>query len=188
MFTGIIEATAEILAKTESTLTLARPASFDDIKHGCSIAVSGVCLSVTSFAAASMSFDVVRTTFRKTKLGSLKVGDSVNLERSMRAQDRFEGHVVTGHTEATGSIKQVTDEGLVLCVPEVLLPYIVQHGSITIDGVALTVADITGDSLTVAIIPITKKETTLGSLKEGESVNVETDILGKYILRSHGHR
>lgn len=187
MFTGIIEATASVLEKTDSGITLQRPSTFDDIKHGCSIAVSGVCLSVTSFDDTKMSFDVVKTTFRKTKLGSLALGDAVNLERALSAQGRFEGHVVTGHTEATGTVKQVTDEGFTISVPQTLLPYIVSHGSITIDGVALTVANLENDAVTVAIIPLTRTETTLGSMKEGDTVNLETDILGKYILKAHGH-
>lgn len=104
MFTGIIESTAKILAKTDTGLTIARPVIFDDLKIGCSIAVSGACLSVTAFDNESMSFDVVPTTFSKTKIGSLKVGDSVNLERAMKADGRFDGHIVMGHSEGVGIV------------------------------------------------------------------------------------
>lgn len=367
MFTGIIEATAKVLELTENGIQLERPKIFDDIKHGCSIAVLGVCLSVTSFTDTTMSFDVVRTTFQKTKLGSLKVGDRVNLERAMKADGRFEGHIVTGHVEGVGrvsalspnpspvpgegdegiqhvwkgvsglkyapstvvenarsmrkkptkaedvlwqmlrgkkmsgyyfrrqrpigscivdfycedlklaievdgdvhddndqkaydewreehlrlkgihflrfknqevlsdvteviasikkycsvpltpegggvrgggmnnervshnpqlwgegtkdegAVHQASDTLLTISIPQSLLPYIVHHGSITIDGVALTVAGLSDDSVTVALIPLTLEETTLGHLRKNDSVNIETDIVGKYILQAHGH-
>ncbi len=348
---------AKILQKTDSGLVLERPKMFNDITIGCSIAVSGACLSVIAFDAVSMSFDVVPMTFQKTKLGSLNVGDSVNLERAMKADGRFEGHIVTGHCEGTGivvvtpkpaptpdpspvpgggsaavrephiwkgvsgltypptsvvtnaramrkepteaeeklwqqlrqrkvgghhfrrqrpvgsfiidfyceelclgievdggvhddkhqraydawrsehlelrgihmlrftndqvmhdissviaAIKKyrkvplhpegggvaperrgggtVKDSGTILRIkiPHQLFPYIVPHGSITLDGVALTVADLKDDEVTVALIPHTLSYTTLGFLKKGEHVNIETDILGKYILKSHGHQ
>lgn len=378
MFTGIIEAMAKVLELTDSGIVVERPKAFDDIQHGCSIAVSGACLSVTSFTDSSMSFDVIPTTFGKTKLGSLKVGDRVNLERAMRADGRFEGHIVTGHVEGVGivlgvpksaptpdpspwpsiayaisckqgegssalsqfsqlrkrvwkgtsdskrsphiiveharemrceptdaekklweqlrgnkiddirfrrqhpignyivdfysdalklaievdgeihsdpSLKEyeahrtgdlnsrgisvmrfsnqdvvdrlqevlsaihsfdrapltrpiederseskIPGEGsgvggkvaglrnlLTIKIPHQLLPYIVHHGSITIDGVALTVAELKDNAVTVALIPLTLQETTLGSLQEGDNVNIETDIVGKYILQAHGH-
>lgn len=188
MFTGIIEATAHVLKISDSGLTLERPAVFDDIKIGGSIAVSGVCLSVTAFDKNSMSFDVVATTFQKTKLGSLKKGDTVNLERALRADARLEGHIVLGHCEGVGEGLAVGAVGALLTVtiPEELKKYVVLHGSITLDGVALTVAALKGTAVTVAIIPHTLTNTTLGSLKAGDSVNIETDILGKYILSSHG--
>lgn len=186
MFTGIIEATAPILQIGGGTLVLSRPAMFDDLKIGCSIAVSGVCLSVTAFDGQSMSFDVVETTLKKTKLGSLKKGGTVNLERALRADGRLEGHIVLGHVEGVAEVTSVTDAGFSVRVPDHLSNYVVHHGSVTIDGVALTIADLKGSELTVAVIPLTYRETTLGSLKKGDSVNLETDVVGKYILRAHG--
>lgn len=185
MFTGIIEVTAKVLKLDANSLTLERPAIFDDIKIGSSIAVSGVCLSVIAFDDSSMSFDVVETTLRKTKLGSLKSGDSVNLERAMRADARFEGHIVTGHCESVGKILEIKNNVLVFQIVKNLIKFIVQHGSIALDGVALTVAEISGDNVSVALIPHTLAHTTLGTSKAGDSLNIETDILGKYILRTH---
>ncbi|MSR67679.1 DUF559 domain-containing protein [Candidatus Peribacteria bacterium] len=355
MFTGIIEATAKILSKGQNTLALERPKSFDDIKIGSSIAVSGVCLSVIAFDAKSISFDVVETTLKKTKLGSLSQGDVVNLERAMKADGRFEGHIVLGHCEGVGKVvssslsgalspspspvpgagdaaektshvwkgvagltyppssvvanaramrkeptkaekllwealrkhkikgyyfrrqrpigsciidfyceelhigievdggihdekeQRMYDEWrsehlalrgirlvrftndqimhhmsdviasielhckvplppegggvrgggterggqnilLTISLPSSLRCFIVHYGSITIDGVALTVADCMEDRLSVALIPHTLEHSTLGVLQAGDSVNLETDILGKYILQAHDNR
>lgn len=192
MFTGIIEATAKVLETGRNSLMLERPNSFDDIKIGSSIAVSGVCLSIVSFDQSSMSFDVVQTTLEKTKLGSLVKGDSVNLERAMKADGRFEGHIVQGHCEGVGEVELGERGGaegggtiLEVHIPADLTRYILLHGSITIDGVALTVAKISGSQIFVALIPHTLQNTTLGSLRAGDTVNLETDILGRYILQAH---
>lgn len=185
MFTGIIEAVVPVLEAKKNLLVLPRPASFDDIKVGSSIAVLGTCLSVTAFDDTSMSFDVVETTLQKTKLGALKAGDSVNLERALRADGRLEGHIVLGHIEGTGKVLSFKSTMLQISVPQHLLQYVVHHGSITIDGVALTVASLEADKVTVALIPHTLQNTTLGSLKAGDTVNLETDVVGKYILRAH---
>ena len=187
MFTGIIESTAEILKKTSSGLVIARPKIFDDLKIGCSIAVSGACLSVTKFDATSMSFDVVPTTFEKTKLGSLTKGDYVNLERALPAHGRLEGHIVLGHCEGVATVRSFEKNMLTVAVPQGLTPYIVLHGSITLDGVALTVAELRDSDVTVALIPHTISLTTFASLRRGDALNVETDIVGKYILKAHGH-
>lgn len=185
MFTGIIEATAKVMQTSQGKLILERPKSFDDIKIGSSIAVSGVCLSVTLFDVQSMSFDVIETTLQKTRLGSLKRGDSVNLERAMRADGRFEGHIVTGHCEGIGKVLRFEDGMMEISIPNDLKQHVVPSGSITIDGVALTVAELSDSGLSVALIPHTLKHTTLGSLEAGDSVNLETDILGRYILSAH---
>ncbi len=375
MFTGIIEATARLIERSDSGLVLERPKNFNDLKNGCSIAVSGVCLTVTTFDKNSMSFDVVPVTFEKSKLGSLKKGDFVNLERAMRADARFDGHIVQGHCEGVGlvvatgraptpgpspgsfdaaassdkpgegssvtfnelqgrvirslgslryppkvivqharamrkvptkaeeklwnalrgkkveglyfrrqrpigpfivdfyceekklgievdggfhkdpvvqesdalrelylqrrgiSILRFSNEEILenlqpvfaaiklfdnrasltqlhedersdaeglgegsrvgasremesteldIQIPPSLLPFIIPQGSITLDGVALTVAAINNNQITVALIPTTLALTALGSLKKGDAVNIETDILGRYILKSHG--
>ena len=184
MFTGIVEATAEILEKTPAGLVIERPVAFDDLNIGSSVSVSGVCLTIVRLAKTSMAFDVVEETRRVTTLGFLKKGDRVNLEQSMKANDRFDGHIVQGHVEGVGVVA-ATGEGseLVLCVPTSLLPGIVTKGSIAIDGVSLTVASVAGDRVTVALIPQTLKSTTLGSFKTGDRVNIETDILGRYVLQ-----
>lgn len=189
MFTGIIEATAEILERTDQSLTIARPKAFDDLKIGASIAISGVCLSIVDMDSKYMTFDVIPTTWSKTKLGTLKKGDLVNLERAMPASGRFDGHVVQGHCEGMATIKKIQkdgdDVGIELSYPDALKPYIVAHGSITLDGVSLTVSARTDDSFSVSLIPHTLAQTTFSQFKAGDTVNIETDIIGRYILSSH---
>ena len=194
MFTGIIETTAKIIENTGNRLVLERPAIFDDIKLGSSIAVSGACLSVVAFDDQSMRFDVVEETLQKTKLGELKIGDSVNLERSMRASDRFEGHVVQGHVEGVARVTSylllvtsgvTTGATLTIELPDNLAGNVVSKGSIAIDGASLTVASIEGNLCTIAIIPHTLKITTLANLREKDHVNIETDILARYSRSSH---
>lgn len=191
MFTGIVEATATILEQHGSSLVLGRPRQFDDIAIGSSIAVAGVCLSVTKFDERSMSFDVIPTTLKKTKLGMLKPGDAVNVERAMSASGRFDGHVVQGHCDAVSLVRSIEDRqddtghhrAIVIELPDTLRWLVVQHGSIAIDGVSLTVAHVDNFSFAVSLIPHTIKHTTLHALKKGDHVNLETDILGKYALQ-----
>lgn len=188
MFTGIVETTGSVIAKSATGLTVERPASFDDIKMGSSIAVSGVCLSVIKFDNTSMSFDVVPETWSKTNLGDLNAGDRVNLERSMSATSRFEGHVVQGHIEATArviSLDQPANEPwatLAIDVPTHLSPFIVSKGSIALNGVSLTVASKENNRITIALIPHTLAITNLGTLKADDTINVETDIMARYVL------
>jgi len=190
MFTGIVETTAAVMERTESRLTLARPSSFTDVKLGSSIAVNGVCLTVVDLQSDSFAFDVVGETWRRTNLGDLLVGNAVNLERAMPANGRFEGHVVQGHVEGIATVKEWKDDGqwkqLVLEVPDALRPYIVEKGSIALDGVSLTVAGLRGNEVTIALIPHTLKITSLGLRRPGDAINVETDILAHYILQ-HSH-
>lgn len=185
MFTGIIETTAAILRKTDDSLVLERPASFTDLSVGCSIAVSGVCLSAVSFDDASMSFNVVGETWARTNLGDKKEGDRVNLERALAANGRFEGHVVQGHIEGTAEVMEWKKDGkwtmLALSLPDTLLPYIAFKGSIAIDGVSLTVAALDKNACAIALIPHTLEVTTLGALRPGDRVNIETDILARYV-------
>lgn len=187
MFTGIIEQTATVLSIDAGSIVLTRPATFDDLTIGCSIAVSGTCLSVTAFDQETMSFDLAETTVHKTTLGSMHKGTIVNLERPLAANGRFDGHVVQGHVEATGVVTALPEEAnsfqLSVRVPDHLLPFIVHHGSITIDGVSLTVADLQGDIMTVALIPLTLSSTAFSRLLIDDRVNIETDILAKYLLR-----
>jgi len=187
MFTGIIETTANVLEKTETGLTLERPGSFTDIVIGCSITVNGTCLSVVRFDNASMSFDIVPETWNKTNLGDLKAGSKVNLERALGAHGRFEGHIVQGHIEGTGvveSFEKPSDSPwatLVIAVSDDLAKYIVYKGSIAINGVSLTVAAKEGNNVHIALIPHTLEITNLGSLTVGDRVNIETDVLARYM-------
>jgi riboflavin synthase len=182
VFTGIIEATAPIISKKNNQLVIARPEFFEDMPLGSSIAVSGVCLSVTAFDKKSMTFDVVQETWDKSKLGSLSEGDTINLERACLADSRLDGHVVQGHCEGVGSVKRKTENGkLTIRVPKELIKFFVQKGSIALDGVSLTIAAITETQITVALVPLTIENTTLGFCKEGDAINIETDIVGRYL-------
>jgi riboflavin synthase len=181
MFTGIIETKAKILERTNEGLVLERPASFHDLSIGASISVSGTCLSVVGMDDTMMAFDVVPETWAKTKLGSLHVGDSVNLERSMAAGARFEGHIVQGHVEGVGTVLnngETDAEGWILSIelPPDLLPAVIYKGSIAVDGVSLTVASLEEDVCSIALIPHTLEVTTLGQLRLGDKVNIETDM------------
>lgn len=198
MFTGIIETTAPVLERTDSRLTVARPANFDDgsagspqaPKIGSSIAVNGACLTIVELTKDAMSFDVVGETWDRTNLGGLEKGSLVNLERAMPANGRFEGHIVQGHVEGTATVKEWKDVGmwkqLLITVPDALLPMITEKGSIALDGVSLTVAAMKGSIVTIALIPLTLERTTLGLRKAGDRINVETDILAHYVLQNTG--
>jgi riboflavin synthase len=186
VFTGIVETTAPVLERTDARLTLVRPAVFD-IYKGCSIAVNGVCLTLVEFDADRMVFDVVGETWRRTNLGDLLVGNTVNLERAMKAHGRFEGHIVQGHVEDVAIMEEWKDDGqwkqLTVRVPDRLTLSIVEKGSIALDGMSLTVAKIDGDLLTVALIPHTLEITTIGLRQPGDRINVETDILAHYVRK-----
>jgi riboflavin synthase len=183
MFTGLIEATAVVLESQGGSLTIARPPSFGDISIGSSIAVAGVCLSIVELSEDSMKFDLTEETLARTTIGRWKKGDRVNLERAMKAGDRLDGHIVQGHVDCVGSVMvSPTNHDAVLKIsyPNTLKHLIVEKGSIAIDGVSLTVTEVDEQFFSVAIIPHTLKETTLGRLKEGDSVNLEADIMAKY--------
>jgi len=187
VFTGIIEATATISKRTKTSLVVARPRGFDDVKLGASIAVAGVCLTVTKMTKDAFTFDVVPETWSKSTLGKKKEGDYVNLERAIPAMGRLDGHVVQGHVEGTATVTHtaVAGEGreLTVTLPRDLLPMVAQKGSIALDGVSLTVARLSDDACTVALVPATVLHTTLGDLGEGDAVNVETDILARTVAR-----
>ena len=178
VFTGIIEATGTIEARTADSLRISRPGAFTDIRIGSSICVSGACLSVVEFNGEHMTFDVVPETWEKTKLGSLQAGDCVNLERALSAQGRFEGHIVQGHIEGTAEVIGISEQQvLTLRLPKAMVRFVIPKGSIAIDGVSLTVAAVDGGLCSVALIPHTVEKTTLGNLQIGDKVNIETDIL-----------
>jgi len=184
MFTGIIESTGEIQAKTSNTVTIKLSQAMKDLKLGSSIAVDGVCLTVTDLGESQFTADVMPITLERTVLGEREIGDGVNLERAMEYGKRFEGHMVSGHVEGRAILQkmQLKDNAYYLEfeVEETLRPYIVRTGSITLNGISLTVIQDTEDGFEVGIIPHTWDHTNLQHLQAGDAVNVETDLLAKY--------
>ena len=191
MFTGIIEETGKVEAvakgSNSAVITIAAVKVLEDTKIGDSIAVNGVCLTVTSISGRKFSADVMAETLRRSSLGSLKHGSMVNLERAMAANGRFGGHIVSGHIDGVGVISSFEKEDNAVWVeietPAKILRYIVEKGSITIDGISLTVAKLADSSFAVSVIPHTGEETTLLNRNPGDIVNLENDIVGKYVER-----
>ncbi len=191
MFTGIVEELGTVLAlkqgSNSSQISINAHKVLEDVKLGDSIAINGVCLTVTSFGRDYFSADIMAETLAKTNLRELGNGHRVNLERAARLGDRMGGHLVQGHVDGVGTIveEQVVDIARVLRfrAPEEILKYIVAKGSIAIDGISLTVVDVYPDSFTVSIIPHTAALTTLGFKKPGATVNLEADIIGRYVER-----
>ncbi len=191
MFTGIIEEIGMIaMIQTNGNsarLSIKGGLIFGDMKTGDSIAVNGVCLTVTEFGGNLFSADVMNETLKRTNLGELKAGSKVNLERAMRADGRFGGHIVSGHIDGTGRIIEKRNDGnalwITIAAARNLLKYIIEKGSITIDGISLTVAQVTESNFSVSVIPHTGTMTTLSDKAVCDSVNLENDILGKYIER-----
>ncbi len=191
MFSGLVEAQTPIQAiETEVggiRLTLARPTCFDDVALGDSIAVQGCCLTVVDLSGDRLCFQAGRETLSKTSLGRRQVGDLLNVERSLALGDRLGGHLVTGHVDGQGELDSRTDEAewstMVIRGPRGLMLQMASKGSITVDGVSLTLVDVDDRCFSVALIPHTLQHTTLGSLRENDSVNLETDLLAKYVQR-----
>ncbi len=194
MFTGIIETTAYIQSLSPSptglTLLLEHEPFEPPIRHGDSIAISGVCLTATTPHSRQCSFDVIPETLRRTILGSLQVGDIVNIERSMTPTSRFDGHFVQGHVDATGVVERIdrdADEYVMWISHHVeLRPLIVPKGSVAIDGVSLTVAATSESSFSVALIPTTLERTSLSRLEPGSRVNLESDIMARTVSHQLG--
>lgn len=187
MFTGIIEEVGRIKSTQPGHLTICSAKVMEDLKNGDSICVNGVCLTVTSRQDVCFTVDVVPETLRRTNLGVLEKGNLVNLERSLAVNSRFGGHFVQGHVEGTGKVGSMTLEGESLLIefqahPSVM-HYIVEKGFIAVDGVSLTVVTCDRQSFMVSVIPYTRDNTTLETRKVGEYVNLETDILAKYVAR-----
>lgn len=191
MFTGIVEAvgTIEQLDREEDRVDLMVRATpeFSDVNVGDSVAIDGCCLTATAVDGARLVFQAVPETLRLTSLGTRAPGDRVNLERAMRADARFDGHIVQGHVDGTGRIRSIRRSASDVrvrteCGSE-LARQLVPKGSITLDGVSLTVIDPDASGFTVALIPHTLEVTTLGERQEGDTVNLELDVLGKYVLR-----
>ncbi|WP_153952366.1 riboflavin synthase [Halosegnis longus] len=188
MFTGIIETTGEVLAREQTAdgLRLRLAAHFaDELTHGQSVAVSGACLTVEEQTDDSFSVFLAEETVEVTYLGDLAVGDTVNLERALPADGRFDGHIVQGHVDGVGEvtgIEQVEEDWYFeFSLPESMGQYVVSKGSITIDGISLTVADIDADGFAVAIIPATYEITTLSEKSVGDPVHLEVDVIAKYV-------
>ena len=185
MFTGIIEEVGHVNRIGGGSLVIDCHKVLEDVQLGDSIAVNGVCLTVTHFDKSSFTADVMPETVRRTSLAELKKGSPVNLERALTLASRLGGHIVSGHIDGTGEIIKFADEGNAILMtisagPE-LLRYIVEKGSVALDGISLTVAQVTDSDFTVSLIPHTREVTNLGSKKTGSPINIETDVLGKYV-------
>jgi riboflavin synthase len=182
MFTGIVEELGSVRSLEGPRLTLSARTVLDDVEMGASIAVNGCCLTVVEWGEDWWTADVSEETFRRTSLGSLSQGDPVNLERPVRLSDRLGGHLVQGHVDAVGTVVEPAPD-LRVRMPSDLLRYVVEKGSITVDGVSLTVVEVTDDGFTVALIPHTAQVTTLGVRRPGDPVNLEVDVMAKYAER-----
>lgn len=191
MFSGLIEAKISVLGIEPEPggirMRVSRPPSFDDVKLGDSIAVNGCCLTVVALDAQSMSFQAGTETLSKTTLGRLAAGSLVNAERSLALGDRLGGHLVTGHVDGLGMLSVRNDQAewsdMSFEAPAPLLRQMAPKGSITIDGVSLTLVNVSDVSFSVALIPHTLGHTTLGQFSVGDAVNLETDLLAKYVQR-----
>lgn len=188
MFTGIIEEVGTVSrvqhSGNASFIEIQAKKVLEDVHLGDSIAVNGVCLTITHFGGGVFRADVMNETLNRSSLGSLTSGSPVNLERAMAANGRFGGHIVSGHIDGTGIITDIKNDGIavwytVSAAPE-LMRYIVEKGSIAIDGISLTVAKVTDTSFSVSIIPHTAAQTILSTKKTGDTVNLENDIIAKY--------
>jgi riboflavin synthase len=191
MFTGLVEALGSVIALAEEPggrrLTLREPRLASELRLGDSVAVNGACLTVVRVAAERFDFQLGPETLAKTDLGSLQPGDRVNLERSLRVGDRLDGHWVLGHVDGIGRILDRTSHGDYQVVrfsaePRLLLQMI-SKGSVAVDGVSLTLVDVGGDAFSVMLIPHTLQATTLGFKPAGAPVNIEVDMLGKYVMK-----
>ena len=187
MFSGIVEAIGQVRSVEPSgggrRITIAAP--FEDLALGESVCVSGVCLTVTASRSGSFEAELAPETIRRSTLGALRAGDAVNLERSVRLGDRLSGHLVFGHVDGTGRLESVTPEGdsalYRFTAPPEVARYLVEKGSVTVDGVSLTVFACSGERFTVAVIPHTAAVTTLGRRSAGAAVNLEADMIAKYV-------
>lgn len=194
MFTGIVEEQGIIsniaTGKNSAILFIKCKKVLEGTKVGDSIAVNGVCLTVTTMGKGEYTADIMHETLNRSSLGQLKKGDCVNLERAMAADGRFGGHIVSGHIDGTGSISDIYEDDnavwYTIKASKDILRYIVEKGSVTIDGISLTVAYVDEQSFKVSTIPHTRKETNLSEKKAGSIVNLECDIIGKYVEKLMG--
>lgn len=191
MFTGIVEEVGKVRLREEleghHRLEITARTVLEGLRLGESIAINGACLTVVALSLDSFSVEAVPETLRRTNLGLLQPQDGVNLERALPADGRFGGHIVQGHVEGVGTVVDREDDGsavrLTIAAPTGLSPAIVPQGFIAVDGVSLTVVDCLSERFTVSIIPFTQSVTTFGSLQVGQALNIETDILARYVER-----
>jgi len=191
MFTGLIEAVGEVVdvrpiasgfrIRVQSSLS-------EDLREGESVAVNGVCLTAVDAASGDLQAEIGPETARVTSLGSLKAGSLVNLERAMRADARFGGHFVLGHVDGTGTVQRIQPDAdfwwISVGFPQALAPYLIHRGSIAVDGISLTIASLDRSSFEVQIVPHTWTHTNMHGLSAGDVVNLETDMIGKYVVRA----
>lgn len=187
MFTGIVEEVGKVVTASPTRLVIQARVTLEGARDGDSISVNGACLTVVQRTTDTLAIDVVPETMRRTNLGDLKPGDPVDLERALALNDRLGGHMVQGHVEATGRIASITPEGEALMVrieaSPPIMRYVVAKGFIALDGISLTVVDCDASSFSVTVIPYTQQHTVMGSRKVGDQVNLETDIVARYVER-----
>lgn len=189
MFTGIVEELGRIksiqVKSQDATLEIQATEVLSDAKVGDSISVDGACLTIRFLTSETFTVDVSAETLRRTTLGERKVGEQVNLERSLRLSDRLGGHLVLGHVDEVATIRSWTDEGdasvMQVTMSRITKPYVAYKGSITVDGVSLTVSNVLTDAFEVTLIPHTKDVTTFGTKRTGDTVNLEVDIVARYL-------
>lgn len=190
MFTGIVREVGRVEAvETDGDgirLRISAPATATEASIGDSVAVSGVCLTATAVADGRLVFDAVPETLRRSTLGRLAAGSDVNVEPALRADDRLGGHFVQGHADGVGRVRRADAEGLEIAAAPEIMRYCVEKGSIAVEGVSLTIAGLSEDAFTVALVPHTRAATTLGRLGEGDEVNLEVDLLAKHVERLLG--
>lgn len=187
MFTGIVEEVGQVKAIGNGTLQIQATKVLEDVKLGDSIAVNGICLTVTGFNSHSFQADVMPETIKRTSLGELKLGSLVNLERALTLSSRLGGHIVSGHIDGTGRIVSLKeDKNAILMKIQAdgaILRYIVEKGSVALDGISLTVAQVGSRDFTVSLIPHTRQVTNLSVKGEGSLINIENDVVGKYVAK-----
>ncbi|MDR1443203.1 MAG: riboflavin synthase [Bifidobacteriaceae bacterium] len=183
MFTGLIEEVGRVIEVTPTRLAVECRAVLEDAKLGDSIAVNGVCLTIAEGTAASFTADVMAETLRRTTLGTLAAGDPVNLERAVRADTRMGGHLVQGHVDGVAALAAREEGNMAFAAPDGLAKYIARKGSVTINGVSLTVVAVDDAVFSVSLIPSTLAGTNLGALRVGDKVNLEVDLIAKYVER-----
>ncbi len=185
MFTGIIEEIGRVVSAAPGSMVIAARQVLTGASLGSSMAVNGVCLTVTGFNSTTFTIDVMPETLKRTNLGQLRPGDPVNLERPLALGGQLGGHLVQGHVDATGQVVSITPEGEALLVrfsaPPEVMRFTVSKGFIAVDGISLTIVDKEGSSFRVSVVDYTRRNTTLGSRKVGDLVNLEVDIIAKYV-------
>jgi len=196
LFTGIIEEIGRVAGIKGSgdnlLIGISAPLISSDISLGKSVAVNGACLTVVSCCAGEFTVEATKATLAATNLGLLKSGSEINLERAMRSDGRFDGHFVQGHVDGTGRVRRLSKNAsaasIEITAGKDLLSYMTEKGSVAVNGVSLTIMGLKSDAFVLNIIPHTLKETTLITLKEGDIVNIETDMLAKYVLKAKGNK